>query len=75
MEPITDTPLTREEVARTIVRAASPDELAEARALREAYLQRHPHDEEIRALDELLDSLADVLRPKETQTASTNTRK
>ena len=71
---MTDTP-TREEVARAIVRAATPDELAEARSVREAYLQRNPHDDEIRAMDELLDSLAEVLRPKETQTAPMNTQR
>ena len=53
---MTQTP-TREEIARAIVRAATPDELAEARAVREEYLQRNPEDDDIRAMDELLTQL------------------
>lgn len=70
---MTESP-TREEVARAIVRAATPDELDEARTMREDYLQRNPEDDDIRAMDELLDSLADALAPKESQRGETDTQ-
>lgn len=68
---MTETP-TREEVARAIVRAETPEELEEARTVREAYLQRNPQDDDIRAMDDLLDTLAEVLAPKDAHGEETN---
>jgi hypothetical protein len=66
---------TREEVARAIVRAATPEDLEEARAMRESYLQQNPQDDDIRAMDELLESLAQALAPAKTQDDTTHTEK
>ncbi|MBC8138654.1 MAG: hypothetical protein H8F28_22470 [Fibrella sp.] len=67
--------LTREEVARAIVRAETPEELDEARTMRETYLQKNPDDKDIRAMDELLESLTDALTPKESQSGEIDTQR
>ncbi len=66
---MTATP-TREQVARTLVRAATPDELTEARALREQYLATHPDDSDIQEMSALLDALAEALKPREDRDAA-----
>ena len=60
---------TREEVARAIVRAATLDDLETAFDLREAYLDAHPDDSDIREMGALLDALAATLAGKESGTA------
>ena len=61
--------ITRKEVARAIVRAATPDDLAVARDLRETYLAAHPDDADIREMGALLDALAATLAGKESGAA------
>ena len=58
---------TREVVARAIVRATTPDDLTEARMLREAYLLQNPNDTDIQDMGDLLDTLAAALKPKDSQ--------
>ncbi len=56
---------TREAVARAIVRAATLEDLDEARQLRDVYLQHHPDDSDILEMGTALDALADALKPTE----------